>query len=221
MRGHARTSGVAGIVFATLFVIALVFVHRAPGLSDSDTVYANFYASGHGSDLVTVGLYLVPFAGIAFLWFMAAVRTLLLGLPHTPSPVQQVLQQASGVLFVAMLYAGTALVGAIALLTVYSDNPVPSADVARTMTSAGFGMVFVFGVRAAGMFLLTTTALARSGGLMARPLAILSLIAGVFLLVSTTVHPAVLLVFPGWVTLVSVLALVRPGRLTTEKLEET
>ena len=81
MKGYARTSGIAGIVFAALFVIALVFVRRAPGLSDSDTVYANFYASGHGSDLVTVGLYLVPFAGIAFLWFMAAVRTLLHGTP--------------------------------------------------------------------------------------------------------------------------------------------
>jgi hypothetical protein len=206
-------SGVAGLAFTVLFVIALVLVARTPGLSDSDAVYSAFYQSGHGSDLVTVGLYVVPFAGIAFLWFMAAVRTLLLGLPNTASPVHRVLQQASGGLFVAMMFAGTALVGAIALLTVFSDNPVPSADIARTMTSAGFGMMFVFGVRAAGMFLLTTTRIARSCGLMTTPVAILSYVAGLFLLVSTTFHPAILLVFPGWVALVSVLALVRSRRL--------
>ena len=37
-------------------------------------------------------------------------------------------------------------------------------DVARSLSSAGYGMVFVFGVRAAGMFLLTTTTLARAHG---------------------------------------------------------
>ena len=228
MRGHARTSGLAGLVFAALFVVALVFVQRTPGVRASDATYAAFYQSGNGSDLVTVGLYLVPFAGIAFLWFMAAVRTLVLSLPNKSSPIQRLLQHASGVLFVAMLFAGTALVGAVALLSDFSDNPVPAPDIARTMTSAGYGMVFVYGVRAAGMFLLTTTTLARSSGLMITPVAVISYLAGAFLLVSTTFHPAVLLVFPGWVVLVSVLALIRTSRLNEprdepgdEPMEET
>ncbi len=167
----------------------------------------------HGSDLVTSGLYLVPFAGIAFLWFMAAIRTLAPGTAEhvvadpavPPASVRRAVRRDA--------VRRTALVGAVALLTQFSDNPVPSPDIARTMTSAGYGMVFVFGVRAAGMFLLTTTTMARSAGLMSTPLAIISYVAGVFLLVSTTFHPAVLLVFPGWVLLVSVLALVRSGRL--------
>jgi hypothetical protein len=205
-------SGLAGITFAILFVVALILVHRAPGITASDDDYAAFYRDGSG-DLVTVGLYVVPFAGIAFLWFMAAIHTFVLGLPNTASPIQRYLQQASGGLFVAMMFAGTALVGAVALLQVFSDNPVPSPDIARTMASAGYGLVFVFGVRAAGMFLLTTTTLARSCGLMSTPLAVVSYLAGAFLLFSTTFYPAVLLVFPGWVALVSVLALVRSTRL--------
>ncbi|HEY2793706.1 MAG TPA: hypothetical protein VGJ28_15185 [Micromonosporaceae bacterium] len=209
MRGHARASGLSGLVFAALFVIALVFVHGAPGLAASDDTYANFYKNTNGSDLVTAGLYLVPFAGIAFLWFMAATRTLILGLPNKSSPLPRFLQHASGVLFVGLLFTGTALVGAVALLTEFSDNPLPSPDIARALTSAGYGTVFIFGVRAAGMFLLTTTTLARSCGLMRPWVAVISYLAGAFLLVSTTFHPVILLVFPAWVVLVSVLALVR------------
>jgi hypothetical protein len=214
-------SGLSGIVFAVLFVVGLIFVQRAPGVGASDDTYADFYRNGHGSDLVTAGLYLVPFAGIAFLWFMAATRTLVLGLPNTASPIPRFLQHASGVLFVAMMFAGSALVGAVALLTVFADNPVPAPDIARTLTSAGYGMVFVFGVRAAGMFLLTTTTLARSCGLMSRVVAVISYLAGTFLLVSTTFHPVILLVFPAWVTLVSVLALLRAGRLVDATLGES
>jgi hypothetical protein len=212
-------SGFAGLTFVILFVVALIFVQRTPGVGASDDDYAAFYRNGSG-DLVTAGLYLVPFAGIAFLWFMAAIHTFVLGLPNTASPIQRYLQQASGGLFVAMLFVGTALVGAVALLQVFSDQPVPSPDIARTMTSAGYGVVFVFGVRAAGMFLLTTTTLARSSGLMNKPLAVVSYVAGAVLLLSTTFHPGVLLVFPGWVGLVSVLALARSTRIDKIVLEE-
>jgi hypothetical protein len=218
MKGHARMSGLSGISFAVLFVISLIFVQRAPGIGASDNTYATFYRDGNGGNLVTAGLYLVPFAGIAFLWFMAATRTLVLGLPTTASQIPRVLQHASGILFVAMVFAGTAMVGAVALLSVFSDNPPPSPDIARGLSSAGYGMVFVYGVRAAGMFLITTTTLARACGLMNRWLVLVSYLAGAFLLVSTTFHPAILLVFPGWVTLVSVLALVRAGRLGDDQL---
>jgi hypothetical protein len=218
MKGHARTSGLAGIVFAALMVVALILVHRAPGLGAPDSTYADFYRNGNGDDLVTTGLYLVPFAGIAFLWFMAATRTLILAMPNpngkgTASPLQIFLQQASGLLFVAMLFAGSALVGSVALLTVFSSNPAPAPDIARTAASAGYGLVFVFGVKAAGMFLLTTTSIARASGLINRWVALISIVAGVFLLLSATFYPATLLVFPGWVVLVSVLALMRAGRL--------
>ena len=68
-------------------------------------------------------------------------------------------------------------------------------------------MVFVYGVRAAAMFLLTTTTLARHRGLIPAWFSVLSYLAGAFLLVSTTFHPAVLLVFPVWVAAFSVLAI--------------
>ena len=216
LKAHTRICGVSGLVFAVLLVVALILVRQTPGLAEPESAYADFYNNGNGGVLVTVGLYIVPFAGVAFLWHVATTRALILPPGSSESRTQPFLQLGSGILFVATIFVGSALVGAIALLSLFSDNPPPSADVAQYLASAGYGVVFVYGVRAAGVYLLTTTTLARKRGLMPRPWAIVSYLAGVFLLVSTTFHPAVLLVFPAWVALMSVLALVR-----ARKLQET
>ena len=197
-------SGLAGLAFAALFVTALVLIRQAPGLDVPDSTYAAFYSVGRGNVLVTAGLHIVPFAGIAFMWHMSATRTLIEGMPGAPSEMPRWLQLGSGIAFVCLLFTGTAAVGGVALLTVFSSAPLPPPAVARALTSVGYGMVFVFGVRAAGMFIIATTTLLRSRRLLPRWLAVVSYLAAAFLLVSTTYHPAVLLVLPGWVTAVSV-----------------
>lgn len=63
-RALGRMSALAGIVFAVLFVVAMVLVQRAPTLRDPDPVYEAFYGGG-GDALATLGLTVVPFAGIA------------------------------------------------------------------------------------------------------------------------------------------------------------
>ena len=181
-----------------------------PGLDGSDATYTAFYSAGAGGAVVSLGLYVVPFAGIACLWHMTATRTLLQVLrPGSWAEIPHWLHLASGVLFVAMLFVGTAAVGAVALQTSYSSAPLPSPDVARTLTAVGYTVVFVYGVRAAGMCMITTTGLVRSAGLLNRAAAVLSYLAATFLLVSTTFHPAILLVFPAWVLLLSIVLLVR------------
>jgi hypothetical protein len=207
---YARAAGVSGLVFAALFVVALVLVQQAPRLAAPDAVYTAFYAAGSGETLVTLGLYVVPFAGIACLWHMIATRTLVQVLrPQSWAVIPHWLALASGVLFVAMLFVGTAAVGAVGLLTRFSPAPLPPPDVARALSAVGYTVVFVYGVRAAGMYMITTTGLARSAGLLPRGAAVVSYLAATFLLVSTTFHPAILLVFPAWVLLLSIVLLVR------------
>jgi hypothetical protein len=202
-------AGWSGIVFAALLVAALVLVSRIPTLGDSDAAYRAFYG-GSGVDALTVlGLYVVPFAGIACLWHMIATRTLLqLRRPSSWMEVAHWLHLAASVLFVCLLFAGTAAVGAVALLTEFSNAPLPGPDVARALSSLGYALVFVYGVRAAGMYMLTTTGLMRTAQLLPRPLVLLSYLAAAFLLLSVTFHPAILLVFPGWVLMVSIVLLV-------------
>ncbi len=209
---HARISGLSGLVFAALFVVALVLLRQAPGLGAPDGAYADFYRNSHGNVLVTAGLYVVPFAGVAFLWQMSTTRTLIGALPRSSPELQHWLHLASGVLFVCMLFAGTAAVGGVAMLTVFSTAPLPPPDVARALAAVGYGLVFVFGVRAAGIYMISTTTLARTVGLVPRWMAVLSYLGAAFLLVSTTFHPAILFVLPAWVLLFSLVVLLGAGR---------
>jgi hypothetical protein len=62
------------------------------------------------------------------------------------------------------------------------------------------------------MYMITTTTLARMAGVLPGPVVLLSYLTAFFLLVSTTFHPAILLVFPAWVLLVSAVLLVRRPR---------
>jgi hypothetical protein len=213
LEDHARKAGWWGVVFAVLLVVSLLLVHRIPALGASDAKYKAFYG-GAGADTLTVaGLYIVPFAGIACLWHMISTRTLLqVRRPQSWTATRHWLQLAACIVFVSMLYAGTAAAGAVALLTKFSSAPLPGPDVTRALSSVGYTLIFVYGVRAAGLYILTTTALGRSAGMLPKPVVIISYLAAIFLLLSTTFHPAVLLVFPGWVLLLSIVLLVHRPR---------
>lgn len=203
----ARAAGWSGAVFALLPIVALMLLYHVPGLGVPDSTYAQFYASNAHGVLIVLGLYVVPFAGIAFLWHMSASRVVTRTLDGAGSDIPHWLYLASGTVFVCMTFAGSAAVGAVALLTVFSTAPLPSVDVARALSSTGYGLMFVYGVRAAGMFMIAGTRLARATGLLPRWLAVVSYLVAAFLLVNTTFHPAVLLVFPLWIAVMSVVML--------------
>jgi hypothetical protein len=65
-----RSAAIAGIVFAVLLLTALTMMRLALGDADPRTLQFD----SHRRALIRVGLHLVPFAGIAFLWFIGVVR---------------------------------------------------------------------------------------------------------------------------------------------------
>jgi hypothetical protein len=205
----ARLAGWSGIAFAVLSIVALALVYQIPGLGVPDSAYTQFYTSSKHSVLIVLGLYVVPFAGIAFLWHLSASRVLIRALDRAESDIPHWLYVTSGVVFVCMMFAGSAAVGAVALLTVFSTAPLPSVDVARALSSTGYALMFVYGVRAAGMFMITGTRLARATGMLPGWLAVITYLVAAFLLVNTTFHPGVLLVFPVWIAVMSVFMLLR------------
>lgn len=211
--GAARIAAISGIVFAVLFVLALVLVHRAPTLGAPDAAYTAFYAAGGEQTLVAVGLYLVPFAGIAFLWHMTAMRAVLDTLTPRPSAMAHGLNLLAGVVFVTLLFAGAAAVGAIAFAAYFGHPWTVDPAIARALTAVGYGLVFVFAVRGAGMFALTTTTLLRAASVLPRVPAVLAYLLAAFLLLAVTSDPAAVLVFPAWVLLVSAV-LLRHARRT-------
>lgn len=217
---YARLSGVLGVVFAVLLVGALYLVDRSPGFGVSDEAYAAFYGPGRKTVLITVGLYLVPFAGIAFLWHMTTIRLLVRELMPAPPAIPLGLQVLGGGLFVGLLFCGTAAGGAVALVADIGMGPVPGADVGRALTGVGYATVFVYAVRAAGMYVITTTTLLMRAGVLPRWLGLLSYLLAAAMLVTTTFNPVVVLVLPGWAALVGVVVLVRAGRPGAQRLPE-
>ena len=206
-----RLAAVMGVVFSGLFVAALVVVNGAPHLDAPDATYGAFYA-GAGDTLVSaVGLYLVPLAGIAFLWFAVALRSVLDTLDPAPSAMARGLNLPAGLLFVGLLFAGTAALAAPFFATSIGGAPALEPATARALSALGYGLVFVFAVRGAGMFALTSTTLLRSAGVLPKAAAVVAYLLAAYLLLTATYHPASLLVFPAWVLLVAV-ALVRHER---------
>jgi hypothetical protein len=216
----ARLSSISGVIFAVLFVVALVLVHTTPTLSASDADITAFYTSS-STALVTVGLYLIPLAGIVFLWHAHATRLLIKSRTPSPSAIADGLQLVSGVLFVVLLFAGTASAGSVALLKDLTSAPLPSPDFVRGMLAVGYGMVFIYSLRGAGMYLLTTTRLLREAEIMPKWLGLASYLLGAFLLLGTLMHPAVMLLFPGWVIVIGLVVFIRAGRVAEPSASET
>jgi len=216
---YARLSSISGIIFAALFVVALVLVHTTPTLSASDAEITAYYA-GSSTLLVTVGLYLIPFAGIVFLWHAHCTRLLIETRTASPSAIPYGLQLVSGVLFVVLLFAGTASAGSVALLKDLTSAPLPSADFIRGMLAVGYGMIFVYALRGAGMYALTTTNLLRQAGIMPKWVGLMSYLLAAFLLLSTVMHPAAMLIFPSWVAIAGLVIFIRAGRVAEPATSE-
>lgn len=202
-----RFTAVMGVVFAALFVAAMLTVNNVPHLGAPDTDYGAFYGGAGNTVVTAVAIYLVPLAGIAFLWFAVALRSVLDALGATPPALAHGLNLLSAVLFVTLLFAGTAAVATPVLLTTIGGGAPLDPEITRGLSALGYGLVFLFSVRGAGMFALTTTGMLRGAGVMPRGATIVSYLLASWLLLTATDHPASLLVLPAWVLLVAVVLL--------------
>ena len=67
-------AGVAGLLFAALFTSAVFLVRSSPTVGATTEELRVIYATGQDQPALIAGLYLMPFAGIMFLWFIAVIR---------------------------------------------------------------------------------------------------------------------------------------------------
>ena len=113
-----------GLVFAALFVLSILLVRKQPTAGSSVAEIRDFYL-GRSGRLAVVGVYLVPFAGIAFLWFIAVIRNLI---GDREDRFFATVFLGSGLLFVAMLFIAAGVGGATLAAVKFRDEPVPSPD---------------------------------------------------------------------------------------------
>jgi hypothetical protein len=202
-----RAAGVAGIIFAILFFVALVLLGKVVGVGlATQTVMDNLNNSN--STLGLIGLYLVPFAGIAFLWFIAVVRDRI-GVHEDRFFATAFL--GSGLLFVAMLFAAAAvLAGLIAGNSFGTAAPTDVATVGFAR-SVGYSFLFIYSAKAAGIFILATSTIVRRSR-WPRWTFISGFIVALVLILSVSFFEPIVMLLPAWVAAISVYVLLTGGR---------
>jgi len=193
-----RAAGVAGLLFAALFT-ASILITRSVAYPTTTGFYADV-ARLVGDDVSIVSAYLVPFAGIAFLWFIGVVRD---RIGVYEDRFFSTVFLGSGVVFVALLFSAAAVLAALQLLSRPTDS---TAELARLI---GRAMFYMYGARAAGVFTLVTSTIALRTEATPKWAAFVGFAVGLVLLLTVQSFDMVILLFPAWVALVSVLMLVK------------
>jgi hypothetical protein len=192
---------IAGIIFAVLFTVSTTLLRQSMGDVASDT--GAWLTEDTGS--VKFALFLVPFAGLAFLWFIAVARE---RLGRFEDQFFSTVFIGSGLLFLAMIFAAAATAGAI--VAAAANDPVGFAssttyDYARQTVTQ---ILAVYALRMAAIFQLSQASLWLRTRVMPRWMALVTIVVALLLLFVFTQSWWVVLVFPGWVLLVSIYILI-------------
>jgi hypothetical protein len=203
-----RGAAVAGIIFSVLLITALTLLRiSAPAHPGAGSQWLT--DSGKRA-AVAVALNLVPFAGIAFLWFIGVLRD---RIGEREDRFFATVFLGSGLLFVGMIFVAAAVGGAL-IATASSSNLPGGATLAvgRNITN---GLLNVYAMRMAAVFTLTTVTIARRTQFVSRWLTIAGFACALVLLIGIGISPWVELVFPAWILALSLDVLLVGPRLTS------
>jgi len=193
-----RAAAVAGLVFSVLFIVSLVLIRIAVPADPQDA------GTWLVRDLkpVAFAIYLLPFAGIAFLWFIGVLRDRMGA--HEDRFFATVFM-GSGLLFLAMLFvAGAIAAGIIMGFGIMPDRLVESGVYAFGR-AAVYHLVNVYAMKMAAVFMISTSTLAMLTRIFPRWMAWLGYVLALLMLLSTGyIFFWAPLAFPLWVLLVSV-----------------
>ena len=187
-------ASIAGILFSVLFTAALVLVR-----SQSDQ-------SGQNTAVMIGGLYLAPFAGIMFLWFIAVIRD---QLGEREDRFFATVFFGSGLLFVGLLFTTAAVVSTPATLVEFLGGAELSTEGQAVLRALGYTLLFAMATRAAAVFMVATATIGLRTGVFPRWFALVGVLLGVVLLVAVSFVDWFILVLPAWVAVVSLFILRR------------
>jgi hypothetical protein len=194
----ARLTCGLGVAFAALFVVALLSFTQAPPVGASDAEVVAFYRSGNQRLIQLGGLYLLPLAAVAFLWFIAALREWVAGRAQTIDGVMSTVQMLSGVGFITLAFAAA---GAATIVSLSRDSSALPLDptMARQFPLYGRTLLIVFGLRMAAIFVTSTAKIGHGGQLFPRWFVVGSMGVAAVLFLTATLNVWLVLVFPLWI----------------------
>lgn len=196
-----RAAALAGIVFAVLLIASLVLIRiSVPERLDDSGVWLEDHA---GRIAFAIGL--IPFAGIAFLWFLGVIRD---RLGEYEDRFFSTVFFGSGLLFIAMTFVSAAV--ADSLMRIYAVDP----DILIQTPTYAFNRTFmylvtnIYGLRMAGVFMISLGTIWVRTKIMPRVLVILTYGLALVLLLGLNISLWLSLIFPAWVFMISVAILI-------------
>lgn len=191
-----KAAAAAGIIFSLLLIFAFGLLRIS---LPADPLEPGAWLRTD-TNTVALAINIVPFAGIAFLWFIGVLRD---RLGQREDRFFATVFFGSGLLFLAMLFVAAAVIGAIILA--FADQPKELIDSAgfHFARSFAYGIVNVYMIKFAGVFMITTSTLAIYTEFAPRWIAFLGYGLALFILLGSYYLDWSLLIFPLWVLLIS------------------
>jgi len=207
-----RAAAVAGILFGVLLIAALAMARIALAEGSLEVLRAD---AGRRS-LIRLSLNLVPFAGIAFLWFIGVLRD---QLGAVEDRLFSTVFLGSGVLFLAMLFMGTVTSTSLMVMLV---RPSPDVEIFAYGRSTTQVLISVYAMRMAAVFTLSVSTVGLRTAALPRWVCYLGYLVGLTLMLAAATFQWSQLVFPAWVLLVSLaLLMTRPDSPETDTTSTT
>jgi len=204
-----RAAAAAGIVFSVLLTASYFLVW----LSIPANPEAQDLALISHSKTISLALNLLPFAGVAFLWFIAVVRNRLGALEDR---FFSTVFLGSGLLYVAMIFTSAALAGGLIRVLINVPDILMQPGSYALGRDEIYQTMNVYGIKMAGVFMFSTSTILLRTAIVPRWIAFLGYGSSAVLLLSIRVIRWIPLVFPTWVFLISVAILFENPRHVIE-----
>jgi hypothetical protein len=197
-----RAAALAGILFAVLFTVSMLLIRFTLPEELSGPNAADWLAGN--TSLITLALTLVPFAGIAFLWFMGVVRS---HLGELEDQLFSSVMFGSGLLFLGMIFVSAALAGGIITSYAIAADQLNNNGVVVFGRAIMYTITNVYAIRMAGVFMISLASIWSQTRIMPRPLALLTYALALLLLITSSLSMWIAFVFPAWVLIISIFIL--------------
>jgi hypothetical protein len=194
-----RAAALAGIIFALLYGASMVLIRLSvPADLTGDSAWLETNAG-----TVALALYLVPYAGIAFLWFIGVIRDRFGDLEDR---FVATVFLGSGLLFLGITFVGAAMAGG--LVSSYASGALVESGIYAYNRTVIYLLTSVYAIRMAAVFMTSLATIWYRTGLMHRVWAFLTYGLALVLLFSIGYSLWVTLIFPAWVFMISVYILI-------------
>jgi hypothetical protein len=191
-----RGAAIAGVIFSLLTIVSIGLVRYAVPADPS--LPGIWLTEPDRREAVRFALDLVPFAGIAFLWFIGVLRS---RMAELEDQFFATVFLASGLLFVAILFVSSAMMSALIESVAAGNIDGELYYFGRYITDT---LQNLFAIKMAGVFMFSTCTIGLRTAIFSRWVAISGYGCAVLLLLVIANWRWITLVFPIWMLTVSV-----------------